>query len=172
MSRRVPIERVEGRILELRGEKVLLDHDLAELYQVTVSQLNQAVKRNISRFPEDFMFRIDADEWAALRSQSVISKGGRGGRRYPPYAFTEHGAVMAATVLSSERAVAMSLLVVRAFVRLRRGLASHANLARKLDELERKYDQQFQVVFEAIREILGGSQADVPQRRIGFSGRD
>ena len=164
----ITIERAEGRILQIRGEKVLLDRDLAELYEVTVKQLNQAVKRNRTRFPPDFVFQLDWDEWEGLRSQTVTSKRGRGGRRYAPYAFTEHGAVMAATVLHSERAVAVSILVVRAFVRLRKVLAAHRDLARKLAELEQKYDQQFQVVFQAIREIFDGSSADSKQRRIGF----
>lgn len=163
----IPIEQVEGRILQVRGENVLLDRDLAELYQVSVIRLNQAVKRNKGRFPSDFVFQLTEEEWEVLRSQSVISKGGRGGRRYAPYAFTEHGAVMAATVLHSDRAVAMSVLVVRAFVRLRRVLAAHSDLAQRLDELEQKYDRQFQVVFQAIREILNGAQG-AQRRRIGF----
>ena len=168
----ISVDRVEERILEIRGEKVLLDSDLAQLYQVPVKQLNQAVRRNRERFPPDFMFQLNGKEWAALRSQSVTSKGGRGGRRYPPYAFTEHGAVMAATVLNSERAVAMSVLVVRAFVRLRKVLDTHEEFARKLAELERKYDQQFQVVFQAIRELLAAPQAEPERPRIGFGRRD
>jgi len=168
----IPVERVEERILDIRGEKVLLDSDLAELYQVPVKQLNQAVRRNRERFPPDFMFQLNGEEWAALRSQSVTSKGGRGGRRYPPYAFTEHGAVMAATVLNSERAVAMSVLVVRAFVRLRKVLDTHEEFARKLAELEQKYDQQFQVVFQAIRELLTAPQAEPERPRIGSARRD
>lgn len=131
-------------------------------------QLNQAVKRNLGRFPSDFMFQLTPEEWAALRSQTVISNAGRGGRRYAPYAFTEHGVVMAATVLNSGRAVAMCVLVVRAFVRLRRVLGTHAELARKLSELEKKYDRQFQVVFQAIREIMEPPARDVPRHRIGF----
>ena len=150
-----------------RGE-VLLDRDLAELYEVTIKQLNQAVKRNRTRFPPDFMFQLDWGEWDGLRSQIVTSKSGRGGRRYAPYAFTEHGAVMAATVLRSERAVAVSIVVVRAFVRLRKALAAHGDLARKLAELEQKYDQQFQVVFQAIREILDGPQVEPKQRGSGI----
>lgn len=138
---------------------MLLDSDLAQLYQVPVKQLNQAVGRNRERFPPDFMFQLNGEEWAALRSQSVTSKGRRGGQRYPPYAFTEHGAAMAATVLNSERAVAMSVLVLRAFVRLRKVLDTHEEFARKLAELEQKYDQQFQVVFQAIRELLTAPQA-------------
>ena len=163
-----PVERVEERILQIRGQKVLLDSDLARLYEVPVKQLNQAVKRNRGRFPPDFMFQLDREEWAALRSQSVTSKVRRGGRQYPPYFFTEHGAVMAATVLNSDRAVAMSVLVVRAFVRLRKVLATHEELARKLAALEQRYDQQFQVVFQAIREILEVPKVEPARRHIGF----
>jgi len=168
----VPLERVEQRIFEMRGEKVILDRDLAMLYQVTVKQLNQAVKRNLARFPPDFMFQLDRAEWGVLRSQTVTSKSARGGRRYPPHAFTEHGAVMVATILNSQRAVAMSVLVVRAFVRLRGMVATHGELVRKLAELEERYDRQFSVVFQAIREILGGPEPDPERRRIGFGRRE
>ena len=164
----VVADRLESQIRLIRGESIILDQDLAELYGVPVRQLNQAVKRNLGRFPADFMFQLTPEEWDALRSQTVISNAGRGGRRYPPYAFTEHGAVMAATVLNSVRAVAMCVLVVRGFVRLRGVLGAHAELARKLSELEKKYDHQFQVVFQAIREILEPPSRDVPRHRIGF----
>jgi hypothetical protein len=164
----VAANRLETQIRMMRGESIILDQDLAELYGVSVKQLNQAVKRNLDRFPADFMFQLAREEWDVLRSQIVTSRSGHGGRRYPPYAFTEHGAVMAATVLNSERAVAMCVLVVRAFVRLRRVLGAHAELARKLSELEKKYDHQFQVVFQAIREILEQPSKDVPRHRIGF----
>jgi hypothetical protein len=120
-------------------------------------------------FPPDFVFQLTETEWNALRSQVVTSNRARGGRRYAPYAFTEHGAVMVATVLNSPRAVALSVLVVRAFLRLRGLIASHETLARRLDELERRYDGQFEVVFQAIREILSPPDP-APARRIGFSG--
>ncbi|HZE27295.1 MAG TPA: ORF6N domain-containing protein [Terriglobales bacterium] len=156
---------VESRILVLRNHKVLLDTDLAELYGVSVKRLNEQVKRNQERFPSDFMFQLTAAEHEALRSQSA----GRGGRRYPPYAFTEHGAIMAATVLNSERAVEMSVFVVRAFVRLRELLATNRELAGKIDELERRldtHDTSIQDLIEAIKELM------VPQdptgRQIGF----
>ena len=165
---RVPVAQVEERIVEIRGAKVLLDTDLALLYEVPVKRLNQAVRRNRQRFPPDFMFQLAPEEWLHLRSQFVTSKIGRGGRRHPPYAFTEHGAVMAATILRSERAVAMSILVVRAFVRLRKVLVTHEELTGRLAELEQKYDQQFGVVFQAIREILQESQPEPERRRIGF----
>jgi hypothetical protein len=145
-----------------------LDRDLAELYDVSVKQLNQAVKRNRERFPPDFVFQLTEAEWNRLRSQFVTSKPTRGGRRYAPYAFTEHGAVMVATVLNSPRAVALSVLVVRAFVRLRGLITSHETLERRLDELERRYDGQFDVVFQAIREILNPPDPP-PTPRIGFS---
>src|SRR6201998_2807232 len=148
---------VESRILVLREQKVILDSDLAELYGVPVKRLNEQVKRNQERFPSDFMFRLSAEESCALRSQSATSKAGRGGRRYAPYAFTEHGAIMAATVLNSERAVEMSVFVVRAFVRLRETLANNLQLAGKIDELEQRldiHDASIQELLEAIRELM------------------
>ncbi len=168
----VPLERVERRILLIRGHRVMLDADLAELYGVPTKRLNEQVKRNTERFPEDFMFRLTRGETEALKSQIATSKGGRGGQRYRPYAFTEHGAIMAANVLNSPRAVAMSVLVVRAFVRLRAILASHKELARRLDELERRYDSQFKAVFDAIRELMEPLEAEEPSKeRIGFHPR-
>jgi hypothetical protein len=162
----IPIERVENAILLIRGEKVILDTDLAALYDVETRSLLQAVKRNRERFPSDFMFQLTRKEFESLRSQSVISKG-RGGRRYLPYAFTEHGAIMAANVLSSKGAVQASVQVVRAFIRLRQMLASNAELAHKLSEIERKYDAQFKVVFDAIRQLMTPPE---PQRKqIGFA---
>lgn len=137
----VPVERIERAILAIRGEKVMLDTDLAELYGVETKVLNQSVKRNAVRFPIDFRFQLTAEEAERvnrLRSQYVTSKGGRGGRRYLPYAFTEHGALMLAYVLNSESATQTSVQVVRAFVRLRQMLASNAELARKLEALEKK----------------------------------
>jgi hypothetical protein len=162
---------VEGRILFIRGHKVLLDSDLAELYGVSVKRLNEQVKRNAERFPEDFMFRLTADEFKALRSQIATSKIARGGRRYLPFAFSEHGAIMAASVLNSRRAVEMSVFVVRAFVRLREILATHKRLAAKVSELERRLgtqDERVQEVIEAIRELMDAPAK--PQRQIGFHG--
>ena len=150
----VPVERIERAILLIRGEKVILDADLAELYGVPTGRLNEQVRRNGGRFPSDFMFQLTEEEFLALRSQIAISKAGRGGRRYSPYAFTEHGAIMAANVLSSERAVAASVMVVRAFVRLRQILSSHAELARQLKEMEKTYDAQFKKVFAAIHSLM------------------
>jgi len=148
----VPSERIEQAILLLRGQKVMLDADLAVIYGVTTKSLNQQFKRNRNRFPGDFAFRLTAEEFENLRSQFVTSSWG--GRRYPPIAFTEHGAVMLASVLNSPTAIATSVEVVRAFIRLRELLATHKDLARRLDELEAKYDQKFAVVFDAIRKLM------------------
>jgi hypothetical protein len=160
---------VESRILFLRHQRVILDADIADLYGVPVKVLNQQIKRNRERFPEDFVFRLTAKEHAALRSQFVTSKEGRGGRRYTPYAFTEHGAIMAATVLNSERAVQMSVFVVRAFVRLRELLATNRNLAGKIYELENRldtHDSVIQDLMEAIKELI--TPKAPARKRIGF----
>ena len=150
----VPAERVERCILLIRGQKVMLSSDLAALYEVETKALNRAVKRNIDRFPEDFMFQLTSEEAQALRCQFGTSKDGRGGRRYAPYAFTEQGVAMLSSVLKSRRAVMVNIEIMRAFVRLRRMLTSHKELARRLDELERKYDAQFRAVFDAIRQLM------------------
>ena len=160
----MPLERA---IRVLRGHRVMLDQDLAALYGVEVKALNQAVKRNRSRFPDDFMFQLDTKEAASLRSQTVTAKTtGRGGRRTRPYAFTEQGVAMLSSVLRSERAVQVNIEIMRAFVRLRQMLAANADLARKLSALERKYDAQFRVVFDAIRELMTPPPKE--KRRIGF----
>ena len=161
----IPMERIERAILLIRGEKVMLDSDLAEIYDVETKALNRAVKRNQSRFPSDFMFQLTTEEAANLRYQFGTSSS-YGGRRYLPYAFTEHGALMLANVLNSERAAQTSVLVVRAFVKLRQMLSSNAELARKLEALEKKYDAQFKVVFAAIRQLM--SPPARPKREIGF----
>lgn len=161
----VPVERIERSILWVRGQKVMLDRDLASLYGVKTRVLVQAVKRNIERFPEDFMFQLTSDEFEILRSQSVISRQW-GGRRYPPYVFTEQGVAMLSSVLRSKRAVRVNIEIMRTFVRLRRMLASHEELARQLDALEKKYDAQFRVVFEAIRQLM--KPPEPKRRRIGF----
>lgn len=163
----IPAERIERAILLIRGQKVLLDNDLAELYSVEPKALTRAVRRNSDRFPSDFMFQLSNDEWAALRCQIGTSNPGRGGRRYAPYAFTEQGVAMLSSVLRSERAVAVNIEIMRAFVRLREILASHTDLARRLDELEQKYDAQFRAVFDAIRQLMIPPETS-PKRRIGF----
>ena len=161
----IPVDRIERAILLIRKQKVMLDADLAELYGVETRVLVQAVKRNLERFPGDFMFQLSREEFAALRSQSVTSSDW-GGRRYAPYAFTEQGVAMLSSVLHSQRAIQVNIEIMRAFIRLRQILASHADLARKLDALEKKYDAQFKEVFEAIRQLMKPPE---PKRRpIGF----
>jgi hypothetical protein len=162
----VPAERIEKAILLIRGQKVLLDEGLAELYQIQTKALNRALKRNIERFPEDFAFQLTKGEWDVLRCQIGTSKG-TGGRRYRPYAFTEQGVAMLSSVLKSRRAVQVNIEIMRAFVRLRRMLSSHEALSRKLEEMEKKYDQQFKVVFEIIRELMAPLSRE-DRRRIGF----
>jgi hypothetical protein len=161
----IPVERIERSILLIRGQKVMLSTDLAELYQVEPRVLVQAVKRNIARFPEDFMFQLTEEEFYNLKSQFVISSWG-GLRRAKPYAFTEQGVAMLSSVLNSERAIKVNIEIMRAFIRMRRLLASHADLARKLEALEKKYDTQFKVVFEAIRRLM--ELPESKKRPIGF----
>jgi ORF6N domain len=150
----IPIERIERAIIVVGGERVMLDADLAQLYGVETRSLVQAVKRNIKRFPPDFMFKLTSEHAEILRSQTVISSFAHGGRRNRPYAFTEQGIAMLSSVLRSPRAVEVNIEIMRAFVRLRQLLASHAELAKKLDDLEKKYDKQFAIVFEAIRKLM------------------
>jgi phage regulator Rha-like protein len=168
----VPLERAVSRIFLVRGQKVMLDADLAELYGVTTKRLNEQVKRNIDRFPLDFMFLLTKQEAESLRSQIATLKRGRGQhRKYMPYVFTEHGAIMAASVLDSERAVQVSIYVVRAFVQLREMLSSNRALARKLNELERKlvtHDRAITELIEAIRQLMTPPEPK-KKRPIGFA---
>ena len=173
-------EAITLRILSMRGQRVIVDADLAALYDVPTKRFNEAVKRNLAKFPADFMFTLTDDEFAALRSQSATSNAGRGGRRYAPRVFTEHGALMAAMILSSPRAIEISVYVVRAFVRLRELAATHGDLAKRLDELENKTEalamqhdtfsrntrNQLKQVFDALRELM--TPPDPPKRPIGF----
>jgi len=152
MNELVPIERIENKILVLRGQKVMLDRDLAELYGVPTKHLNQAVSRNLDRFPPDFMFIISNEEFDILRSQIVTANWDM--VRYPPRAFTEQGVAMLSSVLRSKRAVQVNILIMRAFVKMREMLQSHEELRRKIDAMERKYDAQFKVVFTAIRKLM------------------
>jgi hypothetical protein len=165
----VPLERITNSIVILRGYKVLLDADLAELYGVATKVLVQAVKRNPTRFPGDFILRLSVEEWVALRSQLVTSKDARGGRRYAPYAFTEQGIAMLSSVLKSTRAISVNVEIMRAFVRMRGLLASNKQLAHKLAELERKistHDQSIVGILKTIRELMNPPP---PNRRpIGF----
>ena len=167
------VQRVERRILLLRGVKVMLDSDLAELYGVSTKRLNQQARRNAERFPSDFMFQLTEEEienlrsqfaTSSLRSQFAISKHVYGGRRYLPLVFTEQGVAMLSSVLRSRKAVLVNVAIMRAFVRLRELLATHKDLARKLQELERKYDKRFRVVFDAIRHLM--ASAEPPRRQI------
>lgn len=148
----IPAIPIENKIYVFRGQKVMIDSDLAELYGVETKVLNQAVKRNSSRFPEDFMFQLSGEEFKILRSQIVTSNWG--GRRTLPYAFTEHGTVMLASILRSQTAVEVSIQIVKAFVKFREILTSQVELAKKIDELENKYDDQFKQVFEAIWQLM------------------
>lgn len=186
----IPDSLIENSILLVRGHKVILDKELARLYGVSTRTLNQAVKRNLNRFPEDFMFQLTAEETTAwhqatatpsrsqnvtlkespLRSQIVILKNSRGKHiKYRPYAFTEHGILMLSSVLKSERAVQVNIQIMRTFVRLRELLASNADLNRRLDDLERNYDARFKIVFDAIRTLLRPPRKKT--RRIGFRGK-
>ena len=172
----VRIQSIQNRIYEIRGDRVMLDSDLAELYGVSTKHLNQAVKRNIERFPNDFMFQLTNFEFEILqadiqcqrrlRSQIVTSKTGRGGPRFLPYAFTEQGLAMLSGVLHSKRAISVNIGIMRAFVKLRQLLASNAELARRLDELESKYDKQFKIVFDAIRKLMATPARG--RKEIGF----
>src|SRR5437899_1992483 len=160
---------VERRIFLVRGQKVMLDADLAELYRVPTKSLNLAVKRNADRFPEDFMFQLTDDDVAGLRFHFETSNRGRGGRRYAPYAFTDAGVATLSSCRRSPPAVPVNIAIMRTFVRLREMLLSNAELARKLAALENKYDAQFKVVFDAIRELM--LPPDPPRRKIGFHPR-
>ena len=168
MKSLIPAEVIERKIYLIRGQKVMLDNDLAELYKVETRTLIQAVKRNTKRFPLDFMFQLNNQEVISLRSQIVISKTGRGGRRYLPYVFTEQGVAMLSSVLNSDRAIEVNIQIMRAFLKLREMIASHKDLAKRLDEIEMKYDEQFKVVFDAIREIM--RPPETKKRKIGFRG--
>ena len=161
----VTMEVIERRIYLIRGDKVMLDEDLAALYEVETKNLVKAVKRNIGRFPADFLFQLTSQELTDLRFQSGTSSRW-GGRRYPPYAFSEQGVAMLSSVLHSQRAVQVNIEIMRTFVRLRQMLASNARLAAKLEQLELKYDSQFRVVFDAIRNLMATDA--VERRRIGF----
>jgi hypothetical protein len=161
----IDLLRIERSIRLIRGDKVILDEDLAELYGVEVKRLNEQVRRNIDRFPADFMFQLTNQEFKDLKSQFATSSQW-GGRRIPPYAFSEQGVAMLSSVLHSPRAVRVNIEIMRTFVRLRRLLASHADLAERLEELEQKYDAQFRVVFDAIRQMMAPEEKG--RKEIGF----
>jgi phage regulator Rha-like protein len=161
-----PVEKITSKIYLIRGQKVMLDRDLSELYGVETRVLKQAVKRNVSRFPSDFMFRLSQEEQESLRSQFVTLKRGQHSK-YLSFAFTEQGVAMLSSVLSSERAVQVNIQIMRAFTKLRQVLATHEDLRRKIEEMEQKYDQQFQVVFDAIKHLLEAEEK--PKPKIGFT---
>ena len=150
----IPVERIQQCIYLVRKQKVMLDKDLAALYGVTTKRLNEQVQRNIDRFPSDFMFQLNDDETRVLRSQFATSKKGRGGRRYNPYAFTEQGVAMLSSVLRSKRAAQVNIAIMRTFVQLRRILADNALLRRKIEAMERKYDEKFQLVFAVLQHMV------------------
>ena len=168
----LPIERVQQRILLIRGQKVMLDYDLAELYGIANKLLIRAVRRNLDRFPEDFMFQLSSQEVIDLRIQFGSSNEGRGGRRYHPFVFSEHGILMLSTVLGSDRAIKVNIEIMRAFNRMREFVLSHKELAAKLESLERRYDAQFKVVFNSIRELINAKPKtiEIPRKKklIGF----
>jgi len=166
----IPIERIQKKIYLVRGQKVMLDRDLAALYEVPTKVLKQAVNRHADRFPKDFMFVLDREEFMNWRSQFVTSNSDRMGLRHSPMAFTEQGVAMLSSVLNSTRAIQVNIAVMRAFVQLRMILSTHADLARKLEELEKKYDAQFRVVFDAIRQFM--TPPEPPRKRIGFRVRE
>jgi hypothetical protein len=166
----IPVERIERAIYVIRGEKVMLDRDLAALYQVTTAALNQALRRNRERFPSDFMFQLTRSEVNQLnRSQIVIGSEKHRDPRFRPYAFTEQGIAMLSSVLRSERAISVNIEIMRTFVKLRQMLASSAEFSSRLDELESKYDRQFKVVFDAIRQLM--SPVVPVRKQIGFHSR-
>ncbi|NVL89491.1 MAG: ORF6N domain-containing protein [Desulfobacterales bacterium] len=165
MTGLVPVERITEKIYLLRGKKVMLDRDLSGLYGVATKVLKQAVRRNVKRFPDDFMFELTKEENQSLRSQCVTLKRGQHSK-YLPFAFTEQGVAMLSSVLNSDRAIQANIQIMRAFAQLRQMLATHKDLARKLAALEKKYDKQFKVVFEAIDELM--TPPEKPRKKIGF----
>ena len=164
MTTLVPVERIASKIYLIRGMKVMLDRDLAELYGVETKVLKQAVRRNVDRFPADFMFEFTKDEFNNLRSQIVTSSWG--GARYLPMAFTEQGVAMLSSVLKSNRAIQVNIQIMRAFTKLRKMLSTHKDLKRKIESMEKKYDQQFQIIFEAIKQLLETDEKPKKKNRL------
>ena len=162
----VSIEKIPGKIYLIRDHNIMLDRDLADLYGVETKALKQAVRRNIDRFPSDFMFELTDTEFENWRSQFVTSKGDRMGLRYKPMVFTEQGVAMLSSVLRSKRAIRVNIQIIRAFIKLRQMYISHENLKRKVEAMERKYDEQFAIVFEAIQQLL--DEDEKPKKKIGY----
>ena len=173
MKALIPVEMIERKIYLIRGQKVMLDSDLAGLYQVPTKRLTEQVKRNILRFPVDFMFQLTSEEAEILRSQFATSRSGHGGRRYLPYVFTEQGVAMLSSVLNSDRAIQVNIAIMRTFVKLREILSTHKELAHKLSELERKierHDEEIKIVFDAIRQLM--ATPEPKKKKIGFVVRE
>ena len=167
MTKLIPVKKIENKIFQIRGKKVMLDRDLAKLYKVSTRRLNEQVRRNIKRFPEDFMFQLTKEEFKNLKSQFAISSWG--GTRKLPYAFTEQGVAMLSSVLHSERAIQVNIAIMRVFVRLKKIISTHKEFANKLNELEKKiekHDTEIQAIFEAIRQLM--AVPEKPKRKIGF----
>jgi hypothetical protein len=169
----IPDEVVISKIYMIRNNNVMLDIDLAELYQVETGKLNEQVKRNVDRFPSDFMFQLTNKEWESLRSQFAISKKGRGGRRYAPFVFTEHGVLMLSSVLNSKRAIRVNIQIMRIYAKLKGMLLTHKDILLKLEKLERKtnkHGENFKVVFDYLKELL--NPRTKPMRKIGFKQKE
>ena len=166
MRELLPTERIVSKIYFIREAKVMLDRDLAELYEVETKALKQAVRRNIDRFPADFMFELSTEEFENWRSQFVTSNADKIGLRYKPMAFTEQGVAMLSSVLRSKRAIQVNIQIMRAFTQLRQMLSTHKDLKKKVEEMEEKYDEQFRIVFEAIKQLI--EIEGKPKRKIGF----
>ena len=165
----IPVEIIQNKIFYIRGKKVMLDTDLAELYGVETYRLNESVKRNMQRFPPDFMFQLTKDEWKSLTSQIAMSKTSRGGRRTLPFVFTENGVAMLSSILNSEQAIFINIQIMRAFTYMREMLLTHIELSKQIEELEKKYeshDEQLQLVFQALKQLI--QAPNEPQRQIGF----
>ena len=167
MNELVPIEVIVRKIYLIRGQKVMLDRDLAKLYGVEVKQLKRQVRRNIERFPEDFMFEVTIGEYKSVRSQFGTLKKGEHSK-YLPYAFTEHGILMLSSVLNSKRAIAVNIQIMRTFTKLNKMALSYKDLKEKIEKMEGKYDKQFHIVFQALKQMLEPPKPVTPKRRIGF----
>ncbi len=170
MSSLVPTEVIEKKIYLMRGKKVMLDRDLAELYEVETSQLKRQVRRNIERFPEDFMFELSKEELENWRCQFGISNSVKMGLRYQPMVFTEQGVAMLSSVLTSKRAINVNIQIMRTFTKLREMIATHKDLLKKVEDMEKKYDHQFTIVFDALKQLI--IQEDQPKKKIGFHADD
>ena len=166
MSSIVPIEKIENKIFLLRGKKVMFDRDLAELYGVETRRLNEQVKRNVKRFPSDFMFQLTTEELENWMSQIAISNKEKMGIRKMPYVFTEHGVLMLSSVINSEIAIQVNIQIMRAFTKLREMIATHKDLLKKVEDMEKKYDENFAVVFETLKQLI--IQEEQPKKKIGF----